>query len=181
MAPLPASTRRRWLIILLLAPWLLYALPSLYVGLESLWRWDRAYFTPELVARYAKPEVAFDDLVVALRTGNADAYSRVLGQRWSGTLTPQPDLKLTPTGADQVDGYWHFYQPGVFDAYFEQVNGRWVYALPDLRFSVYTGEFLREVLGGALFYYAILGAMALISWLRLQRKMQTSTRPGTPR
>lgn len=182
MTPLPAYIRRRRLFIaLVLAPWLLYALPALYVGLESFWRFDPAYFTPELAARYAEPEMAFRDWAAALRDGNAGLYSQVRGSRWDGPLTPRSDLSFAPTRVEEAGSYWLFSRPGEFTAYFEQVNGRWVYAPYDWRFRIYTGEFLQDVLAAILFYYAMIGLMALYRWLRTRRELRAATPSGTRR
>lgn len=180
MTPLPAYVRRRRLfIVLVLAPWLLYALPAFYVGLEALWRFDPTYFTPELVARYAQPDRAFQDWVAALRTGDATLYSQVRGRRWEGTLSPRTDVDFTPTDVEQVGSYWRFSRPGAFTAYFEQVNGRWVYAPNDWRFRVYTGELLGDVLTAILFYYAIIAVMVLYAWIRARRQLRTAVPPGS--
>ncbi|MER3514935.1 MAG: hypothetical protein C4310_11585, partial [Chloroflexota bacterium] len=78
-----------------------------------------------------------------------------------------------------VGSYWRFSRPGAFTAYFEQVNGRWVYAPNDWRFRVYTGELLGDVLTAILFYYAIIAVMVLYAWMRARRQLRTAVPPGS--
>jgi hypothetical protein len=182
MTPLPTHVRRRRLFIaLVLAPWLLYALPALYVALESSTRFDPSYFTPQLVARYAQPDAAFDDWAKALRDGDEALYSQVRGRSWDESLTPRTELSFAPTQVEQVGSYWRFAKPGEFTAYFEQVNGRWVYAPNDWRFRLYTGAFLQDFLAAALFYYLMVGLMVLYRWMRARRQIKALTPSGTPR
>lgn len=97
--------------------------------------YDAKYFTQKFLDKYSSPEIAFNYLVDAFISGDAEYYQEVLGRKMTARelklFKPykgkKPKIVKIEKGKDDAyivtDNNW--------EEFFEKVNGRWVFTAED--------------------------------------------------
>jgi hypothetical protein len=132
-------------------------------------RYDPAYFTGAYAEPYSTSGAVAKALEKALQTSDEKLLAELQGLRWPRKLRASPSLALIMLweSTDRYTTYLYFdretYERHLYD--FEQVEGRWVMAPPDLYQTMHSGRWRDAFLPVAIAWW-LLGAGAIgIVWL----------------
>jgi hypothetical protein len=161
--------RPRWIMIVVLAPFVLLGLLVLIVKAYGLVRYDAAYFADEYLERYSTPGDAARALEGALRTGDQALLVELQGLRWPAKLETSPSMIFVMLW-ERTDRYFTYlyFDMQTYERhphYFEAVDGRWVVTPPDLYYYIHSGQWQRVFWPLAIVWW-LLGTVVIgIVWL----------------
>ena len=163
-------------------PVLLAGLFILYVVVQTPFRYDMSYFTPQYQEIYSAPGNVAVALEEVLRTGDSLLYSELTGLRLEARA-PQANPNMALTILLDVDerGYFHYlffdvktYRRAVY--YIKEVNDRWVVVPEDAIFAFNSGRLLVTFTPLAAIWWTILifsglGIMIFLRSARFRKEM----------
>jgi len=147
---------------LALLPLLIAGLFILYVVIQTPFRYDMSYFTPQYQEIYSAPGHVAATLEEVLHTSDATLYSELTGLRLKARV-PEANPNMVLTIVLDVDelGYFHYlyfdvktYERAVY--YIKEVNDRWVVIPEDASFAYNSGRWLVTFAPLAAIWWVIL-------------------------
>jgi hypothetical protein len=161
--------RLRWVLIVMLLPFVLLGLIVLAVNAYDLVRHDPAYFAEPYLERYSTPGEAARILEGGLQTGDQALLTELQGLRWPAKFETSPDMIFVMRWerTDRYITYLYFDMQTYerYPHYFEKVDGRWVVAPTDVSYYMYSGQW-RPVFWPLASVWWLLGAVAIgLVWL----------------
>jgi hypothetical protein len=170
--------RFRWILVVLLLPFVLLGLIVLVVQAYDLVRHDPVYFTDPYLEQYSTPGDTARALEGVLRKGDEAQLAELQGLRWPAKFWTSPDMVFVMLWerTDRYITYLYFdlqtYER--YPHYFEEVDGRWVVAPTDVAYYIHSGRWQRVFWPLAIIWWLV-GAVVLgLVWL-----FRTSARART--
>lgn len=169
--------RPRWILLVLLAPFVVLGL--LVVGIEaySLVRYDPAYFADVYLDRYSMPSDVARTLEVALQTGDDVLLAELQALRWPAEFETGPGIAFTMLW-ERTDRYLTYLYVDMqsyerHPYHLELVNGRYVVAPADLHYFLYSGQWKQVFFPLAITWWALgLAALGLVWLFRVSGSMR---------
>ena len=161
--------RFRWILFVILAPFVVLGLLILIVNAYGLVRYNSAYFTDEYLARYSTPGDAAIMMEVALQRSDQALLAELQGLRWPAKFQTGPSMIFIMMW-ERTDRYitYLFFDMETYERhphYFEEVQGRWIVSPADLYYYIRSGQWKRVFWPLAIVWW-LLGAIAIgIVWL----------------
>jgi hypothetical protein len=161
--------RLRWILIVILLPFVLLGVIILAVRAYDLVRHDPAYFTDIYLEQYSTPGEVARTLEGVLRTGDEVMLAELQGLRWPTKFDPSPDMIFVMLW-ERTDRYitYLYFDMQTYERhphYFEEVDGRWVVAPTDVAYYIHSGQWQRVFWPLAIVWWLV-GAVALgMVWL----------------
>lgn len=161
--------RLRWILLVILLPFVLLGVIILAVKAYDLVRHDPAYFSDVYRERYSTPGDVARTLEGVLRTGDEAMLAELQGLRWPANFEPSPDMIFVMLWerTDRFITYLYFDMQTYerHPHYFEEVDGRWVVAPTDVAYYIHSGQWQRVFWPLAIVWWLV-GAVALaMVWL----------------
>jgi hypothetical protein len=155
--------RPRWILLVVLVPFIVLGILVVLVKAEGLIRYDAGYFTGPYLERYKTPGDVVRELETALQGGDAALLAELEAQRWPKELETSPGITFVMLW-ERTDHYITYLYVDKQDyerhpQHIEFVAGRYVVAPEDLRYYLYSGEWKRVFLPLAAAWW-ILGFVA---------------------
>jgi hypothetical protein len=161
--------RLRWILIVILLPFVLLGVIILAVRAYDLVRHDPAYFTDIYLEQYSTPGEVARTLEGVLRTGDEVMLAELQGLRWPTKFDPSPDMIFVMLW-ERTDRYitYLYFDMQTYERhphYFEEVDGRWVVAPTDVAYYIHSGQWQRVFWPLAIVWWLV-GVVALgMVWL----------------
>jgi hypothetical protein len=161
--------RLRWVLFVVLTPFILLGLLVLVVKAYGLVRFDPAYFAPAYLEKYAMPGDAARTMEGALQAGDQALLAELQGLRWPATFETSPSMIFIMLW-ERTDRYmtYLYFDMQTYERhphYFEEVDGRWVVSPADLIFYIQSGQWQRVFWPLAIVWW-LLGSVAIgIVWI----------------
>lgn len=162
-----------WLLILALIPAILAGLYVVTMQIQSLFRYEPAYFAQEFQRTYNAPGTVARALEGVLQEGDESRYRELTGlSRTPAEMLPHPELQLSILLDVDERGYFHYLYFD-FDTYkrhthyIKELRGRWITVPQDAYFYYDSGQWLRVFLPIALSWWLLMCAVAIIKLLSL--------------
>ncbi len=158
--------RFRWILAVVLVPFVLLGLVVLAVKVYGLVRHDPAYFTETYIARYDTAEAVVRALEIALQTDDRVLLAELQGLRWPARFKTSPSMAFIML-LDRNDRYttYLYFDMQTYKRhshYLEQVRGRWVVSPPDLYYSLHSGHWQQGFLQLAVVWW-VLGTVVILA------------------
>lgn len=169
--------RPLWLLLVLLAPFVILGLLVVAVKAYGLVRYDPAYFADEYLHRYSAPSEVARSLEVALRTGDDALLAELQALRWPGEFETGPGIVFTMLW-QSTDRFLTYLYVDMQDYerhphHVEFVQGRYVVAPQDLHYYLYSGEWKRVFSPLAITWWILgLAAVGLVWLFRVSGSMR---------
>jgi hypothetical protein len=161
--------RPRWIVVVVLLPFVLLGLLISIVEAYGLVRYNPAYFADEYLERYSDPGDTARAMEGALQTGDQVLLAELQGLRWPAEFETGPSIVFVMMW-ERTDRYitYLYFDTQTYERhphYFEMVDGRWVVTPPDLYYYIHSGHWQRAFWSLAIVWW-LLGAVAIgIVWL----------------
>lgn len=161
--------RLRWIVFVVLAPFVVLGLLVLIVSAYGLVRYDPAYFTDLNLEQYGTPGDTARTMEGALQTGDQATLTELQGLRWPADLETAPSMIFVKL-LERTDRYttYLFFDMETYERHphhFEEVKGRWVVSPPDLYYFMQSGQWKRVFWPLAVIWW-LLGAVAIgLVWI----------------
>lgn len=170
----------RWIVAATVFPLLLAGLFVLAVQIQSIWRYDWAYFSETYVERYNTPGSVARELERALQTDDRKLLAELQGLQRPAAFKTSPKLIFVMMWerGDRYISYLYFdmdtYERQMH--YVEKVRGRWVVTPPDAYYYLHSGRWIGVFLPIALVWWVvevvvILGVLVYRLSARLRAQM----------
>lgn len=161
--------RLRWIVFVVLAPFVLLGLLVLIVKIYGLVRFDPAYFAAAYLEKYPTPGDVARTMEGALQSRDQALLAELQGLRWPAEFETSPSIIFVMLW-ERTDRYmtYLFFDMQTYERhphYFEEVNGRWVVSPADLTFYIQSGQWQRVFWPLAVVWW-LLGTIAIsIVWV----------------
>jgi hypothetical protein len=156
--------RLRWILIVLLVPFVLLGVIVLAVSAYDLVRHDPAYFTDAYLEKYSTPGETARMLEGALQTGDEAFLAELQGLRWPARFEASPDMVFVRLWErNQRYVTYLYFDMQAYERhphYFEEVDGRWVVAPTDVSYTRHSGQWRRVFWPLAIVWW-MLGAVEI--------------------
>jgi hypothetical protein len=159
----------RWILFVVLLPFVLLGLLALAVKIYALVCYDPAYFTAPYLAEYAVPGAAARGLETALQADDQVLLAELQGRRWPSRLATGPDMTFVMLW-ERTDRYitYLYIDSQTYERYpyyVEQVTGRWVVAPSDLYYYIRSGRWRAAFWPVAIVWWLLGGLSIAFLWL----------------
>jgi len=168
-AKVKLHVRLRWILVVVLAPFVLLGLVVLIAKIYGLVRYDPAYFTGTYVERYNTAGLVVKALESALQTNDQALLAELQGLRWPATFETSRNLVFIML-LERTDRYFTYlyFDTQTYERhphYFEQVGGRWVVSPPDVYFYMRSGRWQGVFLPLAIVWWVLGTVVIVVVWL----------------
>ncbi|MGC9335540.1 MAG: hypothetical protein ACP5JJ_15425 [Anaerolineae bacterium] len=169
--------RPRWILLVLLVPFIALGLLVVAIEAHSLIRYDPAYFADEYLDQYSTPSDVARTLEVALRTGDDVLLAELQALRWPAEFETGPSIVFTMLW-ERTDRYLTYLYVDMqsyerHPYHLELVHGRYVVAPEDLHYFLYSGQWKRVFFPLAIIWWVLgLAAVGLVWLLRVSEGMR---------
>lgn len=156
--------RFRWILAVILVPFVFLGLVVVAVKAYGLVRYDPAYYTDMYLERYDTPGATARAMEGALQAEDEQLLAELQGLRWPAEFTTGPSMIFVML-LEMTDRYisYLYFDMQTYERhphYFEQVRGRWVVAPPDVYYYIHSGQWQRVFWPLAIVWW-LLGAVAI--------------------
>lgn len=161
--------RFRWILFVVLAPFVILGFLILIVNAYGLVRYDPDYFADEYLERYSTPGSTARAMEGALQKDDQSLLAELQGLRWPAEFETSPSMIFVMLW-ERTDRYitYLFFDMETYERhphYFQEVKGRWVVSPPDVYYYIHSGQWKRSFWPLAIVWW-LLGAVAIgIVWL----------------
>jgi hypothetical protein len=161
--------RLRWILFVILLPFVLLGVLVLAVAAYDLVRHDPAYFADAYRERYSTPGEAARALEGVLQRNDEAMLAELQGLRWPAEFYASPDMIFVML-LEHTDRYitYLYFDMQTYERhphYFEEVDGRWVVAPTDAAYYVHSGQWQRVFWPLAIVWW-LLGVVTIgMVWL----------------
>jgi hypothetical protein len=163
------SIRFRWILGVLLVPFVLLGLAVLATRLYGLMRYEPAYFTETYLERYETPGSVVRALESALQTDDQLLLAELQGLRWPAQFRTSPSMvfAMLLERTDRYTAYLYFDMQTYerYPHYLEQVEGRWVVSPPDLYYYMNSGQWQSVFLPLSITWWISGLAFVIVVWV----------------
>ena len=161
--------RLRWIVGVLLVPFVLLGLVVLAIDIYGLVRYEPAYFAEAYLERYGTPESVVRALEVALQTDDPLLLEELQGLRWPVQFRTSPNMvfAMLLERTDRYTAYLYF-DMQTYERYphhLEQVEGRWVVSPPDLYYYMNSGQWQSVFLPLSITWWISGLAIVIVVWV----------------
>jgi hypothetical protein len=156
--------RFRWILFVVLVPFVILGLMVLAVKAYGLVRYNVDYFAEPYQERYSTPGDVARALEAVLQNGDPELLAELQGLRWPAQFTTSPRMIFVMLW-ERTDRYFTylFFDMQTYERhphYFEEVQGRWVVSPADLYYYIHSGAWQRVFWPLATVWW-LLGAVAI--------------------
>jgi hypothetical protein len=161
--------RLRWIVFVVLAPFVVLGLLVLIVKAYGLVRYDPAYFTDAYLEQYGTLGDTVRTMERALQTRDQATLSELQGLRWPGELETASSMIFAKLW-ERTDRYttYLFFDVETYERHlyhFEQVKGRWVVSPSDLYYTMQSGQWKRVFWPLAVIWWLLGGVAIGLVWI----------------
>jgi hypothetical protein len=166
LASVKTYVRLRWILVIVLVPFVVLGLVVLAAEIYGLVRYDPAYFSETYVERYDTPEAVVRELEVALQSEDQELLAELQGLRRPARFKTSPSMVFVML-LERTDRYiaYLYFDPRTYERhphYLEQVEGRWIVSPSDVYYYVHSGQWQRVFLPLAIIWWAV-GTVVLVA------------------
>jgi hypothetical protein len=149
--------RPRWILLVLLGPFIVLGLLVVLIKAYGLIQYDPAYFTADYLDEYRTSGDVARALETALQTGDQALLAELEGLRWPEELESSPSIVFVMLWerSDRYVTYLYFDMEAYerHPHHVEFVDGRYVVAPEDLHYLLYSGQWRRAFVPLAILWW----------------------------
>jgi len=159
----------RLVLMVVLTPLVLAGLFALGVQIQSLKRYDPAYFSAAYLQQYQTPGAVARTLEGGLQTGDQELIAELQGLRRPATFESNPKMIFIMLWKreERYISYLYLDMENLnrHTHYLEQVEGRWVVSPADMHYYLHSGRWLKLFLPLAIIWWLLGTIVILALWI----------------